>query len=210
MFKDYESLNFKQATITIYRFLTDEISALYATAVKDWLYCDAKNSARRIQTQTTIGIILHELLILLRPILPHTTEEAFQSINNSESIHLQQAWDMKSPAKGDFGKIMKLRAQVLKKLEETSGIDNPLDAGAIVPENEHTKQFLPELADIFGLSRVKLAKSDQMTIVNLQDQPRCERSWRRDSTVTKRENGYILSDRDNDVMNRIVVSTQSV
>ena len=33
-------------------------------------------------------------------------------------------------------------------------------------------------------------------IVDLRDQPRCERSWKRDGTVRERSDGGMLSDRD--------------
>ncbi|MFM7260090.1 MAG: hypothetical protein ACKO3W_05740, partial [bacterium] len=61
----------------------------------------------------------------------------------------------------------------------------------------HLEDFLPDLADLFGVSRVVMAK-DQSAVgfVDLRADPRCDRSWKRDGTVRTRSDGGMLSDRD--------------
>jgi isoleucyl-tRNA synthetase len=108
---------------------------------------------------------------------------------------------------------MKAIDAATKSLEEakaTLGVENRLDAGAAIPDPEGalTKAgFDPtDLADLLGVSRVQLEPVPQVAgaapatcaprILDLRAEPRCQRSWKRDSTVKKRSDGGILSDRD--------------
>ena len=95
---------------------------------------------------------------------------------------------------------MTLRDAVLKALEEAKarGIENSLDAGVVLPDPKgRLADFQSDLADLFEVSRVRIdADADTISIEDLRDQPACERSWRRDETVSERENGSMLSDRD--------------
>ena len=110
---------------------------------------------------------------------------------------------------GDMGAgwpaVMELRALVLKSLEdakEAQGIKNTLDAGIEVtlPADEAAaiEPFRGELADLFGVSRFAMTAGNEpaMIVVDLREEPKCERSWKRDGTVKERSDGGMLSDRD--------------
>jgi isoleucyl-tRNA synthetase len=81
---------------------------------------------------------------------------------------------------------------------KASGIENPLDAGVMLPEaHHHLQPFVEDLPDIFGVSRVVMAADQSaIEIVDLRGEPRCERSWKRDGSVRQRSDGGLLSDRD--------------
>jgi isoleucyl-tRNA synthetase len=49
---------------------------------------------------------------------------------------------------------------------------------------------------MLGVSRVKFAAAGEVTVNDLREEPRCERSWKRDGTVKQRSDGGMLSDRD--------------
>jgi len=94
---------------------------------------------------------------------------------------------------------------VLKNLEDAKqaqGIKNTLDAGieATLPADEAAavEPFADELADLFGVSRftMKVGGETSVMVVDLREEPRCERSWKRDGTVKERSDGGVLSDRD--------------
>jgi len=59
--------------------------------VKDRLYCDATDSARRLSAQSTLFDIAHTLVRLIAPIVPMTAEEIWEHLPSAEagSIHLQ-------------------------------------------------------------------------------------------------------------------------
>jgi isoleucyl-tRNA synthetase len=95
---------------------------------------------------------------------------------------------------------MNLREAALKRLEEakSEGLDNPLDAGLVVPDPEGTfGRFAEELADVCGVSRARMVSElGEVEIEDLRREPRCERSRKRDGTVRERSDGSLLSDRD--------------
>jgi isoleucyl-tRNA synthetase len=85
-----------------------------------------------------------------------------------------------------------------QKLESTKaniGVDNPLDAAITLPVSVDISGFdTADLADLLGVSRV-ISGSD-FAASSLLNEPRCERSWKRDGTVKQRSDGGMLTDRD--------------
>ena len=57
-------------------------------------------------------------------------------------------------------------------------------------------KFAADLPDMLGVSRVKFVEDGDVAVNDLRDEPRCERSWKRDGTVKRRSDGGMLSDRD--------------
>ena len=150
----------------------------------------------------TFQIILETLLRLIYPILPHTTDEAYQSLykNNDITICLADEFNVSIHSDENFWKpLIQMRSDVLKKLEEykAQGIENSLDAGLILSDSmQKFENPFYDLSDFFGVSRVSFHKNEDIIITDLRDMPRCERSWKRDETVSLRDNGLVLSDRD--------------
>ena len=155
--------------------------------------------------------IADALITLMSPILVHTADEAYRSLKNedsesSNSVHLLGMPDVIQVETDPTWDIaMELRGEVLKKIEDakaTDGISNPLDTGVVVDlDSESYKALKPlevELADLCGVSRFTLNESDTpgISVEDLNEEPRCERSWKRDGTVKERSEGGFLSDRD--------------
>ncbi|MGW8181682.1 MAG: class I tRNA ligase family protein, partial [bacterium] len=208
----YEKFQFKTVAEAIFDFCNDTMSAVYLASVKDRLYCDAPDSPRRRRTQTVIYDVAYALIRAVAPILVHTSEEAWRALhgadeNSKESVHLQFLPEAPE-CTGETGweKVMEFRQKVLKALEEArlveGGIKNPLDCGINVtaPEKlaDGLRPFEAELVDLCGVSRleIELGSFLDIEVMDLRDQPRCERSWKRDSTVKQRSDGGFLSDRD--------------
>ena len=202
-----ETFKFKHASQLLYDFCNDTLSSFYCSVVKDTLYCDPKESPKRREAQYTMWLVLDCLLHLLRPFLPHTSEEAFSALTGTtQSIHLEDLPSFSFEADHDFPDLLKIRSEVLKKLEESKqeGIENPLDASVTLSQHlPILKKFRSGLEDLFGVSQVHLLtnleesrRHAEIQIDNLKEHPRCERSWRRDSSVSLRDNGSWLSDRD--------------
>ena len=107
------------------------------------------------------------------------------------------------PVSKNWDAVMQARDAWLKSIEEArqaQGIDNPLDCGVRVPtikDIDWVSFDSIDLADLCGVSRFAFDDSLQAVAVDdLRDQPRCERSWKRDGTVRPRSDGGTLSDRD--------------
>ncbi len=208
----YRTYRFKRVAEALFNFCNDTMSAVYLAAVKDRLYCDAGNSRRRRRTQTALYEIANALIRMMAPILVHTADEAWMALEGGDgepldgSVHLELFPRSIDVAADDrWNEAMTLRAEVLKQLElakEAQGINNPLDAGVVAlvaPETAtRLEDFEHELADLAGVSRFRLepGKAMDVTIADLREEPRCERSWKRDGTVRERSDGGVLSDRD--------------
>ena len=198
--KHYSNYEFRDANTAIYHFCTDTLSSLYLSTIKDRLYCDAPSSEQRRRAQVTLRIILDVLIRVLSPILPHTCDEALESLNSSttDSVQGLPALQLQAVACDDhWDAVINFRKLVLKELEtaKANGIENSLDAGIQIP-NTISTAFKGELADLFGVSRVELTETDAIKVIDLKNELRCERSWKRDETVKERSDGSILSERD--------------
>ena len=198
-----DQYDFRRAQQSIFDFCNETLSSIYCAAVKDRLYCDAVDSDRRRRTCTTMHEVVHVLIRLLAPMIPHTAEEAWRSFTSDQDafvIDLVHRDVTPIDADPHWATVMDLREQCLKQLEQAKadGIENPLDAGLEIPDPDGVlAPFAEDLADLMGVSRITLsAQADSVSVIDLSDQPRCERSWKRDGTVRERSDGGLLSDRD--------------
>ncbi|GIW74190.1 MAG: isoleucine--tRNA ligase [Phycisphaerales bacterium] len=210
----YERFEFRVAHGRLYDFCNDTLSATYLSAIKDRLYCDKPDTPRRRRTQSVLAHITDGLCRLLAPILPHTADEAYRALHRAgpddlgTCVHLEQAPAVLGVrADGRWPQVMALRDRALAAIERARqpveqggmGIENPLDAGVTLPSPDGLLDgFDPaDLADLLGVSLVQVGPGDgSIEVADRRDQPRCERSWKRDGTVRRRADGGLLSDRD--------------
>ncbi|MHC4989952.1 MAG: class I tRNA ligase family protein, partial [Planctomycetota bacterium] len=201
----FERYEFRLVHQALYDFCNDTLSAFYCAAVKDRLYCDAADSPRRRATQSVMTTLVELLCRLLAPVLPHTADEAYRALvpedaEEDRCIHTRSLDDVVIDFAADerWPAVLEARERVLKALEEAKagGVDNPLDAGVVIPDPEgRLAPFAGELPDMLGVSRVRLASDGEIVVEDLRDAPKCERCWRRIETVTSRADGGQLCDR---------------
>ncbi|MEM7622106.1 MAG: isoleucine--tRNA ligase, partial [Planctomycetota bacterium] len=203
----FNRYDFRRGHTYLYDFCADTLSSVYAAATKDRLYCDEAGSPRRRATQTVMHRIADGLCRLLAPVLCHTADEAFRLLHGLQDdnvcVHFETYPERSGVTAADgWARVMDARDQALKALETAKaerGIENPLDAGVVLPDPDGTlARFDPvDLADLCGASRARLdPAAEAVAIEDLRDQPRCERSRKRDGTVRERSDGGMLSDRD--------------
>jgi isoleucyl-tRNA synthetase len=196
--ESFQGYEFRAAHQAMYDFCNDTLSSVYLAAVKDRLYCDSEDSERRRQTTSTVRIIADTLIRLLAPYLPHTADEAWRALHGADagSVHTQTFECLDYTADSIWTDVMETRGKALKALEEAkeSGIENPLDAGLVLPESLSGVNA-SDLSDLCGVSRVT-CEGDSVSVQDLRNEPRCDRSWKRDATVKQRSDGGMLSDRD--------------
>ena len=174
--------------------------------MKDRLYCDRPDSPRRRATQTVLHETARLLATLLAPILPHTADEAWRALAGAKdpetTVHVETYAELPAvTADPRWSEVMALLEPVGRAIEQAKerGIENPLDAGLVLPDPQATlAAFAADLPDFFGVSRVRCdaAASRDRRASTCANEPRCERSWRRDETVRQRSDGGWLSDRD--------------
>ena len=142
------------------------------------------------------------------PVLVHTSFEAYKSLRKDDdaNVHLETFPCVERvEADKTWNDVMDLRKLCLKALEDARGEDgmnNPLDVALTVTVKEdlydEIRKFEPELEDLCGVSRFEVSAGDEVhaELIDLSQEPRCERSWKRGKTVKKRSNGRFLSERD--------------
>ncbi len=204
----YTKYDFKTAQQALYDFCNDTLSAEYLAAVKDRLYCDKADSPRRRQTQTAAWDIADTVCKLMAPLLPHTADEAWRSLvkaaaDDPRTVHLQTFPETirvhADPRWAEVFEAKALAKVALDRAKAELGVENPLDAGLVLPDpaGDLSHFDLVDLADLMSVSEVTLAKdATEVKVVDLRERPRCERSRKRDGTVKQRSDGGMLSDRD--------------
>lgn len=181
---------------SIYNFFTVELSSFYLDVLKDRLYCSGKDSQLRKSAQTALFRLLKATLVLMAPVLPFTTEEAWESMpdykDKLESVHLElfpnfeETW-LDPPAFQDWEELVKMRDMVLKELElarENKLIGNSLEAAVVLYASPSQKQILEKFQEqlpvLFIVSCVQVAetRSDALEIEITQVKwKKCTRCW---------------------------------
>jgi isoleucyl-tRNA synthetase len=188
--------------VELFDFCNAALSSVWFAATKDRLYCDPADGARRRATQRAMHAVAEGLIRMLAPILPHTADEAWRALHGADarSVAFERHVPLGFRADAGWEGVFRAREAALKALEEAkaAGIENPLDAGIVLPDPMGELQpFHPELADLLGVSRVSLdPAAGAIRVQDLREELRCERSRKRDGTVRLRADGGMLSDRD--------------
>uniref|UniRef100_A0A8D8Q818 isoleucine--tRNA ligase n=1 Tax=Cacopsylla melanoneura TaxID=428564 RepID=A0A8D8Q818_9HEMI len=73
----YSEFQYARVSRVVQNFVTNELSGLYFTQVKDRLYCDTVQGSSRLSALNTLYNILHVLLRSIGPIMPHLAEEVY-------------------------------------------------------------------------------------------------------------------------------------
>ena len=118
----YEKYEYQNVYKTTNNFITFKLSNFYLDFTKDILYIEKEDSLVRRSVQTVLYNILKDLVVLLAPILPYTSEEVYRFIPGEklESVHLN---DMPEATTYEFdSKLWELffdvKDDVFKALEE--------------------------------------------------------------------------------------------
>ena len=88
----YEKYEYQNVYKTTNNFITFKLSNFYLDFTKDILYIEKEDSLVRRSVQTVLYNILKDLVVLLAPILPYTSEEVYRFIPGEklESVHLNE------------------------------------------------------------------------------------------------------------------------
>jgi len=192
--KAYEEYEYHTVFHSIYSFFTIELSAFYLDVLKDRLYCSARDSRLRRSAQTALFEILRTTLVLMAPILPFTTEEAWLSLpaykGKEDSIHLEsfpslrEKW-LDEEASRVMDRLIALREAVLKELEKARGeklIGNSLEAQVHLflpePEAELARKYANDLPALFIVSAVSIELAQEFAVrVSRAPGGKCQRCW---------------------------------
>ncbi len=188
----------------LHNFCAVELSSLYLDMRKDCLYTFAPASRERKSAQTAMSILLEGLVLLLAPILCHTSEEAWRlmhEVDGEASVQLQ-GWPLPDEGWTDpeleavYDKLLEVRDAVTKALEEkraSKELGTSLEASVSLslPAPLFELLFSREhlLPTLFIVSQVELAESagEGELTVEVRKAPgrKCARCWNYRESVGK-------------------------
>lgn len=194
--KAYEDYEYHVVFHSIYNFFTVDLSAYYLDVIKDRLYCSGPSSQLRRSAQTTLFQLLKNTLVLMAPILPYTTEEAWSAMpdfkGKSESVHLElfprfQERFLAEETYQEWERLSAVRDLVLKQLElarESKLIGNSLETSVAlrVPEKLQAlmQNYHEKLPSLFIVSDVILEETREEELgiqVSKVKWEKCQRCW---------------------------------
>ena len=195
----YDKFNFQNALQDILTFMSTDLSSFYLDYAKDILYCDSKNSTRRLQVQSVIYQLVDTLMRLLNPIIPFTMDEVNLNFENTLNVQL-----LDFPAKSNnyddklidqYNLTLKLRSLVLKSIENLRR-DNVIGSAQecevyLLIKDEKLKELIKEfssveLSRLFIVSKAEVVnKLDNISLsdeicdiyVKKAEGHKCDRCW---------------------------------
>lgn len=205
--------DFSKAFNILNNFIVTELSAIYLDVCKDRLYCEAKESQKRRNSQSTMAIITKELLSILAPVLTYTMDEA---IEHAPKVIKEDAKDIfdfvytplvkvENPIDENILEIRKKFFEIVDKLKKEKIIKDTLE---LAIETNYDKLLNEEMAEFFVVSLIgnkieaeKLESfhiEDERFVINIKKSPlyKCPRCWR---YLSNNENE--LCSRCNEVIN---------
>lgn len=213
--KSYDSYSFMNVYKEIVNFMTNDLSAFYLDFAKDVVYIDAEKSATRRGMQTVMYHILVDLVKMLVPILPHTTEEVWTYLEEETEAYaylseMPEAIDYPGSEEllENWSAFFDFRNKVLKALEEAREaklIGKSFEAKVTVYPNEITRALLgsldENLAKLLIVSELTVSHeaapeaanvfNDCAILVEHAKGEVCDRCRRTDETVGKHANEHL-------------------
>lgn len=183
----YKNYRFSDIVKAINNF-TIELSSWYFDLIKDEIYCGKQNSLRKKQIQTVIYNIVHKFLIALAPIIPHTTDEAYQHLpfKKYNSVHLED-WFVCEKSKlltndeaQNFNDFFKLKNDIYAALEvaRKEELIKKSNMAVISLKNEPKMFSLKQLRFFLNVASVVVdANQDTEIKISVTNNNRCERCW---------------------------------
>ncbi len=220
--KAYEEYEFHVVFHAISNFFTVDLSAFYLDVIKDRVYCSAKDSALRRSAQTAMFEVLRESLLLMAPILPFTTEEAWDALpsfsGKEESVHLELfpaggAEFLPGALSKEMEALAAARDIILKELErarESKLIGNSLEAEVVLAAGKGLagllRKYEEDLPSLLIVSSVKVEDGegeDLGVTVGRAPGGKCERCWNYRPLVGAESGGPYLCPRCEAVLREI-------
>ncbi|MEI7729262.1 MAG: isoleucine--tRNA ligase [Verrucomicrobiota bacterium] len=193
----YETFEFHVVYQRISQFAAVELSAMYHDLVKDRLYTDPAQSARRRSTQTALYRLVTGLSQLLSPILAFTSDEAWEHIPGrpTPSVHASD-WKPVGLTQSEednsvWQRLFALREAALPELEkarQSKHIGKSLEAKVsfTLPAADAAlaQAHGPALQELLNVSQLAVQTGETLAVtVTKAEGEKCERCWHWETNV---------------------------
>lgn len=168
--KSFLEYDFAKGMNALCTFLSADLSGVYLDICKDSLYCDAKEDSKRTASITAMALILKKLLVLLAPVLTHTTNEACEHANKFILGDIKSIFDLEdfdfaskiTPSKNDYEYLLKTRVKFYEQidiLKKDKIIKSTLELN--LATNDEVILNYEEAADFYSLSKIEALNNNE-------------------------------------------------
>lgn len=202
----FTSYDFSKGFNILLNFLSSDLSGIYLDICKDRLYCDSKNSPRRISAQSAMCLIARSLFGLLAPTLTYTIDEALEAAPSVIKGQWEDAFSVEYE-KLEFSEkledelLLASRAMLneqIDKLKKDKIIKSTLELELITDSRRllnAAKEYGDDISDWYGVSVLSQKSSAEVLASFVCDEAnfsiviskahKCPRCWK---VVSKGEN----------------------
>ena len=203
--KCFKSYDFSKGFNILLGFLSGDLSGIYLDICKDRLYCDSKNSARRISAQSAMSLIAKALLSLVAPTLTYTVDEALSSAPSAIKGDWSDVFSISEfKLDFDFGidasfllASRELFNESIDKLKKDKIIKSTLELELVTDSRRILAlcdEFGDDISDFYGVSAVVAKESNEVLCkfacdeANFSTQKasafKCPRCWKFNASKT--------------------------
>ena len=203
----YDAYQTHNAFRALYEFCNVQISAVYGSAMKDRLYCEAPDAPLRRRCQTVMHRMALALTKLLAPMIVFTADEAWEHLRakagddaNLESVHLAKlprpsGAEPSEEQAAEWKLLMDLRDQAMLQvdplLRKFPKQIKPLDMEVVVRVNDEAlrrrlQAYGPDLEDLIGVGHAIVEEAPaggpafSVEVLDRRETYKaCARSWKR-------------------------------
>lgn len=171
--KCFKSYDFSKGFNILLGFLSGDLSGIYLDICKDRLYCDSKNSARRISAQSAMSLIAKALLSLVAPTLTYTVDEVLNSAPSAIKGDWSDVFSISEfKLDFDFGidasfllASRELFNENIDKLKKDKVIKSTLELELVTDSRRILAlcdEFGDDISDFYGVSAVVAKESNEV------------------------------------------------
>lgn len=187
----YDHFDFQEVYRLTNNFVSFDLSNFYLDFTKDILYIESEDATSRRSVQTVLYNVVNNLIRLLAPILPYTSEEVYGYMNLGEkSVHLERMPEVSDYPHSeeileDFKKFFAVKEEVNRVLEEARAqktIGSSLEAEIEICATGEQRAVLEKLSEflnqLFIVSKATLSEDSELYVtVKRSEGEKCERCW---------------------------------
>jgi isoleucyl-tRNA synthetase len=191
----FSKYDFSKALNLLNNFIVTELSAIYLDVCKDRLYCEAKESPKRRNSQSTMAIIAKTLISVLAPVLTYTMDEAIEHAPKVIKEDARDVFDfiytplaaVENPISEEIIDIRRRFFEIVDRLKKEKVIKDTLE---LAIETNYDKLLNDEMADFFVVSLIgeeiegetldEFHIGDEQFVIKIKKSPlyKCPRCWR--------------------------------
>ncbi|XP_003699827.3 isoleucyl-tRNA synthetase, mitochondrial [Megachile rotundata] len=173
----YDNYEYPTACRTIMNFISNDVSALYCTLIKDRLYCEEVTSPMRISVVKVMEAILNVLVRSIAPIVPHLAEETWlyyhgydesvEPLHHTKPYKVLDSWNVPETAK-QMDAALQLRKYLLNNTNTNTwklhGIIQATSEDFIYLSHlqNEKRSSVSELCEILQLSSITLIENKSL------------------------------------------------